>query len=229
MSGTTTRSRTPNGRAAGELETVGGTSPTNDAEDAIISTAPDVVHFTIQGASALLFHRWSNEAVAAKAAAAKNSAEKKTDNTESYVYRDSDGRICLPGEYVRMALVMAAKFRQDPRSSRKSMFDLAKAAIVSLTEYAPILTDSNPGGCTDWDYLDARRVMVQRAGVTRQRPAFNEGWRAEFSIMLNLPQYIGPALLHELLIEAGRVVGVGDFRPTYGRFRVTSFHSGLDN
>lgn len=227
---TTKVSRTANGSAAdGALEVLGGTSPTNDAADDIISTTPDVVRVTIEGVSPMLMHRWSNESVAEKAAAAKNSAAKKSDNVESYVYRNSAGLICLPGEYLRMSLVNAAKFRQDPRSPRKSMFDLAKAAIVSLTELAPLTSITYPNGTEDWDYLDARRVSVQRAGITRQRPAFNAGWRAEFNLLLNLPMYIGSPLLLELLGEAGRVIGVGDFRPTYGRFSVVKFEVGLDS
>jgi len=174
------------------------------------------VTFTLEGTSAMLFHRWSNEAVAEKAAAAKNSAAKKTDNVESYVYRDESGTLCLPGEYVRMAVIAAAKFRQDPRSPRKSAADLYKAGIVSLTELASL-------GAKDWDYLDARRVTVQRNGVTRQRPAMNAGWIAEFQFMINTPEYIDPQQLHAVLSNAGRLIGLGDFRPSFGRFLVKSY------
>lgn len=198
------------------LETVGGTSPSNDAADDIEVAAPVIATVTLEGTSAFLFHRWSNEAVAEKAAAAKNSAAKKSDNVESYVYRNQDGELCIPGEYVRMAVIGAARYRQDPRSSRKSAMDLFKAGIISLTELASL-------GTSDWDYLDARRVMVQRSGVTRQRPAMNAGWRAEFQFMINTPEYIGPQLLHAVLADAGRLVGVGDFRPTFGRFLVKSY------
>ena len=197
-----------------ELETLG--DPTNDGESVILLAAPTVVEFTIEGSSALLFHRWSNEAVAEKAAAAKGSAAKKTDDTESYVYRNDKREICLPGEYVRMAMVGAARYRQDPRSPRKSAMDLFKAALVSLTELASL-------GSTDWNYLDARRVMVQRSAVTRQRPAFNPGWTATFQFMINLPEYVSTSTFHEVLANAGRLIGVGDFRPTYGRFMVVSF------
>jgi hypothetical protein len=198
------------------LETVGGTSPSNDAAGDIEIAAPVIITVTLEGTSAFLFHRWSNEAVAEKAAAAKNSAAKKTDNVESYVYRNADGELCVPGEYVRMAIIGAARYRQDPRSSRKSAMDLFKAGVISLTELASL-------GVSDWDYLDARRVMVQRSGVTRQRPAMNAGWRAEFQFMINTPEYISPQLLHAVLADAGRLVGVGDFRPTFGRFLVKSY------
>lgn len=197
-------------------ETIGGASPTNDAAPDIEVAAPVIATIAIEGTSAFLFHRWSNEAIAEKAAAAKNSAAKKTDNVESYVYRTSEGVLAIPGEYLRMSVCMAAKYRQDPRSSRKSAFDLFKAGVVSLTELASL-------GVSDWDYLDARRVMVQRNGVTRQRPAMNPGWVAEFQFMVATPEYISAHLLSAVLTDAGRLVGIGDFRPTFGRFLVKSF------
>lgn len=193
-----------------------GEAPSNDAADVLSLSIPYVVETTITGTAALLFHRWSCEAVAEKASAAKNSAGKKTDNVESYVYRCDDGTIGLPGEYVRQAIIHAAKFRQDPRSPRKSAMDLYKAAVVSLTDLASL-------GSRDWDYLDQRRVMVQRNGVTRVRPAFHKGWTATLQLQVLLPEYVTPADLHHVLTDAGRLVGVADFRPTYGRFAVTSF------
>ena len=48
-------------------------------------------------------------AILEKAKAAKGSAAKKSDNVESYVWRDGEGNICLPGEYLRGAIVAAAK------------------------------------------------------------------------------------------------------------------------
>lgn len=191
-------------------------NPTNGAEPTIEAGMPYRAAITIEGVADLLFHRWNNEAVAEKAAAAKGSKAKKEDDVESYVYRTPDGNIALPGEYLRQATIAAAKFKQDPRSPRKSAMDLFKAALVNLTPLADL-------GSGTWDYLDRRRVVVQRNAVTRSRPAMLTGWRAEFVFMVNLPEYIGPTLLHEVIGAAGKLVGVGDFRPTYGRFLITSF------
>lgn len=189
---------------------------TNGAAAMIEDGIPYRVEFTIEGVADLLFHRWNNEAVEEKASAAKGSKAKKTDDIESYVYRDTSNHICLPGEYVRQAAIAAAKFRQDPRSPRKSAMDLFKAALVNLTPLADLGVDT-------WDYLDRRRVVIQRNAVTRTRPAMLTGWRAEFIFMVNLPEYVAPSTLHEVLNAAGRLVGVGDFRPTYGRFVVKSY------
>lgn len=205
---------TSNGKN-GHAEVI-GPLVSNDGELAVSVQLPYIVHFRIEGVAPILFHRWSNESVEAKAKAAKNSAAKKTDDIESYVWRDSDGEICIPGDYVRGAMVAAAKFKQDPRSPRKSAMDLYKAAVIPLTPLASL-------GSAKWDYLDARRVNVQRNAVTRQRPAFNAGWSAEFDFQVSLPEYVGDSDFLEILALAGRVIGVGDFRPTYGRFQVTQF------
>jgi hypothetical protein len=199
----------------GQAEVI-GPAPNNDGADTVERGLPYSVRFTIEGVAAILFHRWSNESVAAKAKAAKNSTAKKSDDVESYVWRDSDGNICLPGEYVRGAMVGAAKFKQDPRSPRKSAMDLYKAAVIPLTDVASL-------GTAKWDYLDERRVMVQRNAITRQRPAFNAGWEATFEFQVTLPEYVNEHDFLDTLALAGRVIGVGDFRPTYGRFHVTMF------
>jgi len=188
----------------------------NGGRQDIDETAPYTCECEIEGDSDLLFHRWNCEAVAEKAASAKGSKAKKSDNIESYVYRNDDGEVCLPGEYLRQAIIAAAKYKQDPRSPRKSACDLTKAAVVTLTPLATL-------GKKDWDYEHKCRVQVQRNGITRTRPAMKAGWRASFVFMVNLPEYVTESMLHGLMNDAGRLIGVGDFRPTYGRFRVTSF------
>ena len=188
----------------------------NNGQHVIDMTQPYIVDIEITGAAALLFHAWNCESVGEKAKAAKGSKAKKSDDVESYVYRDKAGFICLPGEYIRMSIINAAKFQQDPRSPRKSAMDLFKAGFVMLDELCSL-------GTKNWDYLDQRRCKVQMSSITRQRPAMEPGWKVCTGIQVLVPEYISPALLHETLNTAGRLVGVGDFRPTYGRFQVTTF------
>lgn len=189
---------------------------TNGGASAIATCEPYTCTVSIKGTADFLFHRWNCEAVAEKAKAAKNSAAKKTDDIESYVYRNDAGELCVPGEYLRQSMIHAAKFRQDPRSPRKSAMDLYKAGVVALTNLASL-------GCNAWDYEDRRRVVIQRNGVNRVRPAMREGWQATFDVMVMLPEYISPADLNDIISTAGRLIGVGDFRPTYGRFQVIAF------
>lgn len=193
-----------------------GPDPTNGGAEAVAAGEPYTCEVEILGVADLLLKRWNCESIAEKAAAPKNSKAKKTDDLETYVYRDDSGYICLPGEYLRMSIIGAAKFRQDPRSPRKSAQDLYKAAVVSLTPLASL-------GVKCWDYEDKRRVVVQRNGITRIRPAFKVGWHIKVVFMVTLPEYVSPQDLNDMVSTAGRLIGVGDFRPTYGRFQVTRF------
>jgi hypothetical protein len=40
---------------------------------------------------------------------------------------------------------------------------------------------------------------------------------------VNLPEYIPPDALQDVLVNAGRLIGLADFRPTYGRFALQHF------
>lgn len=194
---------------------------TNGGADVIEASNPYRVSVEITGSADLLWHRWNCEMVEAKAAAAKNSKAKKTDNLESYVWRNDNGELCLPGEYLRQSVIHAAKFKQDPRSPRKSAMDLYKAGVVSLTSLASL-------GDKDWSYEHKCRVVIQRNAVNRIRPASKQGWTATIDLLVLTPEYISEMDLHDTLSTAGRLIGVGDFRPTYGRFAVTKYQR-VDN
>lgn len=193
-----------------------GPEVTNGAIETIDASAPYIANVRIVGVADLLFHRWNVEAVDAKGKAAKGSKAKKTDDIETYVYRNDSGELAIPGEYLRQAVIHAAKYRQDPRSPRKSAMDLFKAGVVALTPLAPL-------GIRTWDYEHRCRVTIQRNGITRCRPALKAGWSIEVQLLVNLPEYIAPDALQDVITNAGRLIGLADFRPTYGRFSVASF------
>ena len=188
----------------------------NDGSSAIEQGIPYIVEVVVEGSATFLFHRWSVDGIEAKGRASKGSKAKKEDDLESYVYRNEKGFLCIPTEYFRMSLINAAKYKQDPRSPRKSAMDLFKAGVVGLTDLCSL-------GMKEWQYVDRRRVMIQRNGITRHRPALYAGWKAEMQFQVLVPEYISSILLNEVIQSAGRLVGVGDFRPTFGRFAVTSF------
>lgn len=191
----------------------------NEGEPHIVP--PYTAEAVVEGTADLLFHRWSDDDVAEKAAAAKGSKAKKTDNVQSYVYRGDDGSICLPGRYIQRAIVEAARFHQDPRSTRKMAKDLVQAAVMATPLLSPVLVNGKP--TDDWDYLDRQRVVIQRSAITRVRPAFTKGYQCRFELTSLLPEYVGPDFLRRLVDDAGKFVGLGDFRPTYGRYSVVSW------
>ena len=205
--------------ATAEVINLGGQVPTNGAEETIIGSEPYTATVRVRGVANYLFHAWNVEAVEAKSAAKKGSAAKKSDDLESYVYRDAAGFIAIPGEQLRMAIVHAARYLQDPRSPRKSAMDLFKAGIAVLTEMGRV----GPRERKEWDFVDRRRVVVQRNAITRSRPALALGWEAEWDLQVLLPEYISPELLNETIAKAGTFCALGDFRPTYGRYQIIGF------
>jgi hypothetical protein len=174
------------------------------------------VEVVLVGTAPILFHRWDDASVERKAKAAKNSQTKKSDDVESYVYRTSDGEIGIPGKIFKACLREAGRSLPDPRSPRKSARDL----VLSTVQVEPFISSL---GRTSWDVLDVQRVVVMRTAVSRTRPMFQEGWKVGFDVVVLAPEYVSPDWLHDLITRAGRFVGLGDFRPDYGRFRMDSF------
>jgi hypothetical protein len=190
----------------------------NSAKHVFAAAEPYSVAAKIKGDADLLFHRWSVEETEAKAASAKGSLQRKISNIENFVWRDEQGGLCLPALYVRGAMIGAARFQKDPSSPRRNAMSIYKAGIV-ISPKLPSL------GVTAWDYEDKCRVVnpTTRGGINCVRPAMRAGWEIAFEIQVILPEYIDEFMLRETLDRAGRLIGVGSFRPTYGRFSVVGW------
>lgn len=81
------------------------------------------------------------------------------------------------------------------------------------------------GGSRDLDrlYADGRfsyrkGVVISRSRVIRVRPRFNE-WSITFDVEFD-ESLINQKALLKAMVDAGSLVGLGDFRPKFGRFSV---------
>ena len=78
----------------------------------------------------------------------------------------------------------------------------------------------------EWDYLDKRPVVVNKARVPRTRPAMAAGCRLHYKVICTDPELIPlagtlPALNMRALVEAASYrQGLGDFRPKFGLFKI---------
>jgi len=176
----------------------------------------------IEGVSRLLFHRYDPEAADRKSKAPKGAKERKSDDIQSYLYLDPDGFISIPAVNLKACLLAAAKHFSDPRSTgqKKQARDLFAAAIFVEPEMAPVLVGGRK--VREPQFVDRRGVVVQRNRVNRERPGLLPGWQCEFTVNVLAPEYVSPELLREVLSVAGRFVGLGDFRPDFGRFQIVS-------
>ena len=69
---------------------------------------------------------------------------------------------------------------------------------------------------SDGRFYDLRPVRVQQSTVNRARPIFAT-WGAEFTLFFDSEALDGGDLIN-IIETTGRRVGLGDYRPIYGRF-----------
>lgn len=139
---------------------------------------------------------------------------------EAGVYRTSDGICSIKGESFRGAILAAAGAWKIKRST-------ARSRVAHLVIVEELVALHRRDGTPISDYaIDARRARVQRAGIIRHRPRFDE-WSATFTIEYDPIIVVDPKLIIDILQDAGGRIGVGDYRPAcngwFGRFSVRSW------
>ena len=130
---------------------------------------------------------------------------------EKALYKMEDGTIYQPSEHIEGAMVRAAANFQITGKGKKTYKDLVKSAVMIEPNFIPHKFQEF--------VIDRRMVRVQRARIMRERPRFDK-WALEFQVIITEDQLSG-AMLKEILDYAGRYMGIGDYRPKYGRFQVT--------
>lgn len=142
-----------------------------------------------------------------------------------------DGQLVQPATHIEGALVKAAAGFRIKGSKNKTYKDLFRAYVLVEPDEIPHLRGGQPVTAPGPELLSAptkdlcvnvQRVIVNRAAVARARLQVNAGWTLNFTITVNDDQ-IRPEVVQTILEEAGRAVGIGDYRPRYGRFVVTAF------
>lgn len=127
------------------------------------------------------------------------------------LYWSKDGPVLPPDMFDSMVLAAAKKFKEGP---------LAKAGCFCVN--TPAIEYDGPrdrdGLWNDDSFRFVKGVRVGTARVMRTRPWFQE-WAVvvRFNVEANT---INPVRLDEWLHTAGQIVGLGDWRPQYGRFIV---------
>jgi hypothetical protein len=124
----------------------------------------------------------------------------------------SDGAPCLPAEMLEAALARgAAKQKRGPA---------ARAGL--LVEHNAALDYHGPREPQAlWEDARFRLRVAARVGtakVMRTRPRF-DGWSASVEIRF-LPSLLNAAEVRAFLVTAGEQIGLGDWRPRFGRFAV---------
>jgi hypothetical protein len=72
----------------------------------------------------------------------------------------------------------------------------------------------------DSRFVIRKQARVQASRIMRTRPMFRD-WQCTFTIEFD-PEVMNWEQVFEALIQAGRYVGLGDWRPEHGRFEVAA-------
>lgn len=72
---------------------------------------------------------------------------------------------------------------------------------------------------TSEKYTDIRKVRVQKNSVMRTRPIF-ANWEIEFGVNYSPDVIPNAETLIDIAVNTGKVVGLCEYRPRYGRFNV---------
>lgn len=148
-----------------------------------------------------------------------NQIPSAEEEAERGTYRLADGSCAIPGVAFRGAILGAAGAWKGNRA--RSTMKSALAHIEIIEELVPLL---HRDGKPIKDYaIDRRRAKIQKSGIIRSRPRFDE-WSATFTVSFDELLVPKPNVLIEIANDAGQRIGVGDFRPQtngwFGRFVV---------
>ena len=182
-----------------------------------------IVEVSIRGISALLQHRFSEDAQL-PGTSRKQLIEELTPREEAtkVVYQNSEG-FYFPGAAIAR-LLREAGAGHKMKGTRKSAKWLVPAAVIVEQEAITICNGDGRTPAEDFD-VDSRPVTIPatKGRIMRHRPRFDD-WSASFSLAIDT-EVLPETLIHTLLTEGGSRIGVGDFRPEkggpFGRFQVT--------
>lgn len=179
------------------------------------------VNIKIQGISPLLINRFKEQdEIPAKTTRGKKDYGTPREQAEATAYRDPDKSIWIPSTWVTGCLrTVSSDYKIN--GSRKSIKSVIGGVAFPVEEKLFFLEKYK---LKDIE-IDSRPVVVQRARIMRHR-ARVESWSLSLSLQID-DGIIPLETIHEMLSDAGRRCGIGDFRPQkggpFGRFLVKSW------
>lgn len=183
----------------------------------------ETVNVKIQGLVPLLQHRYIFKDELEEDAKRRSGKKDFSLEWRTALYYDETIGVYQPSSHIEGALIKAATSFLIPGRGKKSYKDLFKSAVFVSPEYIPHGLKGSPDQLKAEQKLliDRRLVRVNNSGVERLRPMI-KNWSLEFNIEIADDQ-ISKDTVQQVLEHAGRYIGIGDFRPKYGRFTIAKF------
>jgi hypothetical protein len=179
------------------------------------------VEAEIRGVTPLLIHRFGEQAEVSKPT--RNIVVSEVDpraEAEKVAYKAEDGTYYFSAFSIPSAMG-AAGSNHKLKGSRRTLRFVVPSAVRVTSDTITILNGDGPAKSFE---VDSRPVTIPatKGRIMRHRPKFNQ-WGATFTLLIDETQ-LSIEMAHQLLEEAGRSIGIGDFRPEkrgpFGTFRV---------
>ena len=171
---------------------------------------------TIKGVKpGLLMHRFPELTVAGLATPVKAVGKKKLtgeQEAELAAYRLESGELCQPADAIHQAMIEAAGEFQIQGRGKKTYKSVLKGLVIISPDFISHGTEEYA--------IDKRVVRIQKARIVRHRPHLPE-WQLSFLVQVLDENLLPDEVLSAILAKAGQTIGIGDYRPRFGRFVVT--------
>lgn len=179
---------------------------------------PEIVTFTVRALSPLLQNNPADFIGKTEGGELAKGKKEYDDEEEARrrLYLTPDGDYGHPSEAFTKAMVKAVAGKKFGKVFATSAI---KGSVFITEPYS--LIESQDGSKVRYS-VDRRPVVVGKARILRCRPAF-ANWSMKVALEVDTA-ILSPSQVRESLALAGRIIGIGDYRPEkgggFGRFTV---------
>ena len=177
---------------------------------------------TVEGVSPLLINRFKEQdEIPATTKKGKKDYGTPRQQAEATAYADEDTKkLWIPCSWITGSIATVASDYK-LKNSKKSVKSVSGGAVVPCEEKIYF----TEGYVTEDVEIDSRPAVVNRARIMRHRARL-EKWSLNFQLGLD-DEIIPEDDLNQILTDAGRRAGLGDYRPPkggpFGRYKITSW------
>lgn len=189
------------------------------------------IEVEIQGLTPLLMNRFTeaNEIAVSGGTAVTFRGDKGTPREQATPkrYADKDGVLYIPGPNIFAAIIAAGTFHKAGKSKLTTMKTSLIPAGVMVDDMICSLLDADGEPVTEWE-VDSRSVVIPSTGgrIMCHRPRVDQWW-TRFTLDIDTTMFT-PSLVRAVIDDAGKKIGLGDYRPArkgpFGRFVVSKWH-----
>ena len=133
---------------------------------------------------------------------------------EAGLYWDDEIGLNIPSDNIERCIQHGAQKSRMGKDIQAAVF--CSDAIIPIEYDGPKNKDKM---YADPRFTNRRGVAIQKARIIRVRPQIPTGWRIKFTLEYDDSVVNGKAII-KAMEDAGALVGLGDWRPKFGRFTV---------